>query len=129
MTNPSCCHSPPQDNPVRLAYSIDDAAFLLSIGKTLMRELARDGQIRTVKIRDRTVVPRAALEEVVGIESAGHNGCNSLMQEEAHHRLIRQTLEMNRLQEVRREAQRRRKLSDERETRRMLFDVRGERLV
>lgn len=50
----------------RLAYSIDEAAEALGIGRTLMYELVGAGEIRTVKVRTRRLVRRDELERLLG---------------------------------------------------------------
>ena len=47
----------------KLAYSVDEAAGLLSISRTLMWDEIASGRVKTVKIGRRTLVPRWALDE------------------------------------------------------------------
>lgn len=47
----------------RLALSVSDAAALLGISRSKAYELVGDGTIPSVKLGDRLVVPRRALEE------------------------------------------------------------------
>ncbi|MGH3798045.1 MAG: helix-turn-helix domain-containing protein [Pseudonocardiaceae bacterium] len=46
----------------KLAYSTDDAAATLSIGRTALFELLRRKEISSVKIGRRRVIPAASLE-------------------------------------------------------------------
>ncbi len=49
----------------RLMYSIGEAASLLGISKSKAYECARTGELRTVRLGGRIVVPEAALAELV----------------------------------------------------------------
>lgn len=49
----------------RILYSVPDAANQLSVSARKVEELIRDGQIDTVKIGRRRLVPDAALREYV----------------------------------------------------------------
>lgn len=49
----------------RLLYSIEDSADLLSLGKRKVEELVRDGEIETVTIGRRRLVPAEALVDYV----------------------------------------------------------------
>lgn len=49
----------------RHLYSIEDAAEQLSIGKSTLEELIRDGIVETVQIRRRRLVPAAALDDYI----------------------------------------------------------------
>lgn len=58
MANPS--------NPMPpLTYSIDEAAHLLGISKSQAYALAHKGEIPTVRLGKRFVIPRAALHKLV----------------------------------------------------------------
>ena len=46
-------------------YSIREAAQALGIGRTLAIKLVRSGQLRSIKLGRRRVVPAAALEELL----------------------------------------------------------------
>lgn len=48
-----------------LLYPISDAAAQLGVGRTTLYELIRDGQLRTVKIGRRVLVPRDELARYV----------------------------------------------------------------
>jgi excisionase family DNA binding protein len=54
----------------RLAYSVDEACRLLSIGRTSLYELAKRDELRLIKIAGRTLVPRSELERLAGPETA-----------------------------------------------------------
>ncbi|PFG75309.1 helix-turn-helix domain-containing protein [Tepidiforma thermophila] len=49
----------------KLAYSIAEAAQALGIGRTLAIKLVRSGQLRSIKVGRRRLVPAAALEELL----------------------------------------------------------------
>lgn len=49
----------------RLLYSIADAAELLSLGKRKVEELVRDGDVETVLIGRRRLIPADALTDYV----------------------------------------------------------------
>jgi excisionase family DNA binding protein len=48
-----------------LAYSVEDAARLLSIGRTLGWKMVRSGELRSVRLRGRVLVPLDAIEELL----------------------------------------------------------------
>lgn len=48
--------------PPRLAYSIEEAAVALGIGRTLLYKLIKAGEIRVVKVGDRTLLPVREVE-------------------------------------------------------------------
>lgn len=52
-------------NAARILYSVADAAIQLSVSQRTMESLIRDGQIDTVKIGRRRLVPDAALRDYV----------------------------------------------------------------
>jgi len=52
----------------RLAVSVEEAAAMLGISRTLAYELVHRGELRAVRLGRRLVVPLKALEELVGIE-------------------------------------------------------------
>ena len=54
----------------KLAYSVDEAAEALSVSAWLVREEIAQGRIRVVRFGRRPVIPRWALEERLGMESA-----------------------------------------------------------
>jgi excisionase family DNA binding protein len=49
----------------RLLHDLDEAADLLSISRRVVDRLVRDGEIDTVKLGRRRLVPHDALEEYV----------------------------------------------------------------
>ena len=49
----------------RLLYNLDDAAKALSLGKRKIEELVRDGNLESVLIGRRRLVPADALEDYV----------------------------------------------------------------
>jgi excisionase family DNA binding protein len=57
------------DAELPVAYSVPEAARLLRIGKTLAYEAAARGEIPSVKIGSRLLVPRAALERMLAAAS------------------------------------------------------------
>lgn len=65
MTAASSVGSERVAQPQRLAFSVDEAAGMLGISRDLAYDLARQGQLRTVRLGRRRVVPRVALEEIL----------------------------------------------------------------
>ncbi len=49
----------------KLVYSVNEAAELLSIGRTLAYCLIRSGELRTLKIGHRRLVARADLDDYI----------------------------------------------------------------
>lgn len=49
----------------KLAYSVNESAEVLGIGRTLLFELIREGRIPSVKLGHRRLIPRSDLEEFV----------------------------------------------------------------
>lgn len=49
----------------RRTYTVDEAGELLGIGRNTAYEAARRGEIPTIKIGRRLLVPRAALERML----------------------------------------------------------------
>ena len=52
-------------DPSALTCSVPEAARLLGIGETLMRELIRTGRVPALRLGRRVLVSRAALERLV----------------------------------------------------------------
>jgi excisionase family DNA binding protein len=52
----------------RLAFSITEAAALLGVGRTLAYQMAKSGELPTVRLGRRVVVPRAQLKELLAGE-------------------------------------------------------------
>lgn len=50
---------------VKLAYSVDESCSTLSIGRTVLFDLIRRGEIASVKIGARRLIPAASLEAYV----------------------------------------------------------------
>jgi excisionase family DNA binding protein len=50
----------------RLTLTIEEAAGLLGVGRATAYEAARRGQLPTLRIGRRLLVPRARLEELLG---------------------------------------------------------------
>ncbi|MEX2268515.1 MAG: helix-turn-helix domain-containing protein [Acidimicrobiia bacterium] len=63
----------------RLVFSIPEAALLLGISRALAYELARRGEVPTMQLGRRRVVPRAALARFVAAATAGPNGRGRVM--------------------------------------------------
>jgi excisionase family DNA binding protein len=53
----------------RLTYSVEEAARTLGISRGLAYEAARNGDLPTIKLGRRLLVPRARLEELLGIRN------------------------------------------------------------
>ena len=59
----------------KLAYSIDEAADLLSISRSAMKDLLNTGQIKKKPVGRRVLIPRWALDEFLSTaESATAGG-------------------------------------------------------
>ena len=54
----------------RRTYNIEEAARLLGIGRNQAYEAARTGQIPTIQIGKRRLVPKAALDRLLGDKPA-----------------------------------------------------------
>ena len=54
----------------RLAYSIEDGAAQLGIGRTLMFDLVRRGSVPSIKVGKRRLIPARALSEWVERQQA-----------------------------------------------------------
>ena len=56
-----------QSQPVdRLTYTVDEAAQLLGISRNSAYEAARTGDLPTIRLGRRILVPRSRLEELLG---------------------------------------------------------------
>ncbi len=55
--------APANDNGFKLAYSPDEAALALGVGRTTVFALMKDGRLKRVKIGTSTVIPRSSLED------------------------------------------------------------------
>lgn len=54
------------DTRVKLAYSIEEAFLALSIGRTQLFDLLRRGEIASVKVGRRRLIPAASLDAYLG---------------------------------------------------------------
>ena len=61
---------PGQAEPVRLAYSVDEAAAVLGVARETIYELIRSGQLRSRKAGSRRIIGRHHLLEFLDSESA-----------------------------------------------------------
>jgi excisionase family DNA binding protein len=52
----------PASKPVPLVCSVDEAAELLGVGRTLVFRLIATGKIESLKIGSRRLIPRAAID-------------------------------------------------------------------
>lgn len=52
--------------PQRLVFTVDEAAFLLSISRGLAYELVARGELPSIRLGRRIVIPRVVLEELTG---------------------------------------------------------------
>ena len=51
--------------PERLTWSVEEASQILGVGRQLGYELARSGQIPTIRLGRRLLVPRAQLQAML----------------------------------------------------------------
>ena len=56
----------------KLTYSVVEAAGVLGIGKDLAYSLVRTGQLRTVRLGRRIIVPRHAIDELLSRQPVTH---------------------------------------------------------
>jgi excisionase family DNA binding protein len=54
------------DAPNRLALTVDEAAYLLNISRGLAYELVARGELPAIRLGRRIVIPRVAMEELLG---------------------------------------------------------------
>ncbi|MCC6828596.1 MAG: helix-turn-helix domain-containing protein [Novosphingobium sp.] len=54
-----------QANPQPLAYSVQDACRVSSIGKTRLYQLISEGKLEARKIGKRTLIPAASLRRLI----------------------------------------------------------------
>ncbi|MDA8366480.1 MAG: helix-turn-helix domain-containing protein [Actinomycetota bacterium] len=52
--------------PQRLVFTVDEAAYLLSISRGLAYELVARGELPSIRLGRRIVIPRVVLEELTG---------------------------------------------------------------
>lgn len=62
----------PKTTPPRATYGVQEAAKILGIGRNAAYEAARRGEIPTIRIGGRILVPKAALDLM--LEKAGQEG-------------------------------------------------------
>lgn len=53
------------DLPAPLAHRIPDACRRLGVGRSSLYELIKSGEVKTIKIGTRTLVPEAELQKVI----------------------------------------------------------------
>ena len=58
--------APATTTPQRLVFTVDEAAFLLSISRGLAYELVARGELPSIRLGRRIVIPRVVLEELTG---------------------------------------------------------------
>ena len=56
-------HSAEEDAPRRLAYSIQEVAHMFGVSRDLVNDLLASGQLRSVKVGKRRLIPVDAVEE------------------------------------------------------------------
>ena len=56
---------PPATSTERLTYSVEEAATLLGISRSLAYEAARSGDLPTIRIGRRILVPATALQRLI----------------------------------------------------------------
>jgi excisionase family DNA binding protein len=55
-----------RDTRVKLAYSVDEACSATSLGRTAVFDLLRRGEITSVKVGRRRLIPVASLDAYLG---------------------------------------------------------------
>lgn len=58
-------------DPQRLAYTVTEATRLVPLGRTALFAAIRNGQIRSVKVNGKRLIPRSALLEL--LEGSSHD--------------------------------------------------------
>jgi excisionase family DNA binding protein len=51
--------------PIPLAYSVQDACLVSSIGRTRLYSLIKDGKLEARKVGKRTLIPAASLHRLI----------------------------------------------------------------
>ena len=64
-----------EEGAVRLVFSVDEARKQLGLSRGLMYEAVRTGQVPSVRIGRRILIPRASLERLL----EGANGQNEVL--------------------------------------------------
>lgn len=57
-----------RNGPLPYAFQVRDACRVLGIGKTLLYALAKNGDIKLIRIAGRTLVPRSEIERLTRVE-------------------------------------------------------------
>lgn len=52
-----------ESHPLPLAWQINSACYRAGIGRTKLYQLIRDGEIKTIKVGRRTLVPESELQK------------------------------------------------------------------
>jgi excisionase family DNA binding protein len=60
----------PPPHSERFAYPVNHACYLMGIKRTLLYELAKNGELRLIKIAGRTLVPRSEIERLTSVNRA-----------------------------------------------------------
>jgi excisionase family DNA binding protein len=55
-----------------LAVSVDEAARRLSVGRTLLYDLIRQGKVRAVKLGTRTIIPATEISRLLDTPDDGN---------------------------------------------------------
>jgi excisionase family DNA binding protein len=55
---------------VRFAYPVNDACHALGIKRTSLYELAKNGELKLIKIAGRTLVPHSEIERLTTVDRA-----------------------------------------------------------
>ena len=50
----------PKSSPEKLAYTVAEASYAISIGRTKIYELMKTGELATVKVAGRRLIPRTS---------------------------------------------------------------------
>jgi excisionase family DNA binding protein len=58
--------APPRATSDRLVLTVDEAAYLLNISRGLAYELVARGELPAIRLGRRIVIPRVAMEELLG---------------------------------------------------------------
>lgn len=58
---------PPGEKVDRLSYTVNEACTALGIGRTSLYELVKNGELTLVKVAGRSLVRRAELERLLGL--------------------------------------------------------------
>ncbi len=58
---------PTSSTPKKMAYRIDEACYVLGIGRTSLYALVKSGRLKLIKIAGRSLVPGSELERLTRI--------------------------------------------------------------